>query len=190
MHAVEALMYIPSLGPIKKKVWTCRGIQITQQIFNQNRKYFNPVASGPGMYEWWEKNWRSKILWDCPFKKGDRCGGIFHSCVLCNWLLRTWGGLQPHWLVTWSHQGCYPANHSSHTSIIYTKRFKGTVPQAYITRVFSFSFNPSASLIFILKFLWIVIVADRYSHVQNSPRCHGHRWFELRCATDNAESNS
>ena len=51
MHAVEALMYIPSLGPLKKKVWTCRGIQITQQILNQNRKYFNPVASGPGMYE-------------------------------------------------------------------------------------------------------------------------------------------
>ena len=51
MHAVEALMYIQSLGPIKKKVWTCRGIQITQQILNQNRKYFNPVASGPGMYE-------------------------------------------------------------------------------------------------------------------------------------------
>ena len=43
---------------------------VTLQKLNQNQKYFNPLVSGPGWFEWW-KNLRSKISLDCPFKFGN-----------------------------------------------------------------------------------------------------------------------
>ena len=50
-------------GIIPRGDWT---IWINWQILNQNRKYFNPLVSGPGRFELWKK-WRSKISLDCPF---------------------------------------------------------------------------------------------------------------------------
>ena len=39
---------------------------ITWRNLNQNRKYFNPLLSGPGRFEL-KKN-TSKIMLECPFK--------------------------------------------------------------------------------------------------------------------------
>ena len=40
--------------------------QITQQKLNKNRKYFDPLVSGPGWFKWC-KSWRLKISLDCTF---------------------------------------------------------------------------------------------------------------------------
>ena len=56
---------IYSLGyhtPEDWKIW------ITRRIFNQNQKMLNSLFSGPDWFEFWKKNWRSKISRDCPLK--------------------------------------------------------------------------------------------------------------------------
>ena len=42
--------------------------QITQRNLNQNLNCFNPLVRGPWADPNYEKNWRSKISLDCPFK--------------------------------------------------------------------------------------------------------------------------
>ena len=46
-------------------------VRITQRNLDNNRKYFNQLASGPGMFELCREreNRRSKISLDCPFKE-------------------------------------------------------------------------------------------------------------------------
>ena len=48
------------------KIW------ITQHKLNQNKKYYNPLFSGPSWFELW-KNRRSKISLDGPFKPVRTC---------------------------------------------------------------------------------------------------------------------
>ena len=56
------------------KTWITRNL-------NQNRKYFNPLLSGPGWFQWWKKNWRSKISLDCPFNREGWLGEMFQLMV-------------------------------------------------------------------------------------------------------------
>ena len=50
-------------GTIQRIDWK---IWITRRILKHNRKYFNPLVSGPGRFELL-KVWRSKISLYCPF---------------------------------------------------------------------------------------------------------------------------
>ena len=43
--------------------------RITQQILNQNRKYFNPLVSGPGRFEL-GKTEGQKSRWTVPLTQG------------------------------------------------------------------------------------------------------------------------
>ena len=43
-------------------------IRITQQKFHWNRKYLNPLVSGPGWFEWWKKPGGWKSRWTVPLK--------------------------------------------------------------------------------------------------------------------------
>ena len=52
-------------GTIQRIDWK---IWITRRILKHNRKYFNPLVSGPGRFELL-KVWRSKISLYCPFNK-------------------------------------------------------------------------------------------------------------------------
>ena len=41
-------------------------VQITRRNLNQNRKYLNPLISGPGWFEWWKKTGSRKSSWTVP----------------------------------------------------------------------------------------------------------------------------
>ena len=49
-----------------ESVFSNLNVKITEWNLNKNHEFFNPMVSGPGRFIWW-KNWRLKILLDCPF---------------------------------------------------------------------------------------------------------------------------
>ena len=68
-------------------------IRITRRKLNQNRKYFNPLVSGPGWFKWWKQIDVKNLGGLSLFKV------ILHFCQYCTQVGLAWRRTEPCWLL-------------------------------------------------------------------------------------------